>query len=45
MEEIALFGWRSSLAQIAPGDLDVAVIGQLAAVQLPFHDHLEPGPL
>jgi hypothetical protein len=29
MEEIALFGWRGSLAQVAFGDLDIAVIRRL----------------
>ena len=36
---------RSDLAlpQIAAGDLDIGVIGQLTAAQLPLRDALEPG--
>ena len=34
-----------ALAQITPGDLDVAVIGQLASSQLPFDRKLEAAPL
>ena len=33
------------LAQIAPRDLNVAVIGQLTSSQLPFNRKLEPGSL
>jgi hypothetical protein len=35
----------SGLAQIAPVDLDIPVLGQLAPLQLPLGDALEPGPL
>ena len=31
------------LAQIAPGDFDIAVVGQLAATNLPFGDEFERG--
>ena len=36
---------RSDLAlpQISAGDLDIAVVGQLAATKLPFGDEFEPG--
>jgi len=39
--------YRSGLAfsQIAPGDLDIAVIGQLAATNLALCDEFEPGPI
>jgi hypothetical protein len=33
------------LAQIAPADLDIPVLGQLAPAQLPLRDALEPGSL
>jgi hypothetical protein len=33
-----------ALAQIAPGDLDIAVIGQLAPAQFPLGGKLETGP-
>jgi hypothetical protein len=36
--------WRP-LAQITPGDLDVAILGKLPATQLALYDHLEPGTL
>ena len=45
MEEVALPGWRGSLAKIAPGDLDIAIIGELAATELALDDHLKPGAL
>jgi hypothetical protein len=32
-------------AQIASGDLDIAVIGQLSSSQLPLDRKLEPGAL
>jgi hypothetical protein len=40
-------GRRAELAvsQIAPGDLDVAVLGQLPATHLPLRDQFEPGPI
>jgi len=34
-----------AFAQVAPGDLDIAIIGQLPPSQLPFDRKLEPGPL
>src|SRR5436190_2107304 len=36
---------RLAFAQIAPGDLAVAVLGQLSPSQLPFDRQLEAGPL
>jgi hypothetical protein len=33
------------LAQIAPGDLDIAIVSQLAAANLPLCDEFEPGPM
>jgi hypothetical protein len=36
---------RGLLAQIAAGDLDIAIIGKLSPPQLPLHDNLEPGAL
>ena len=33
------------LAQVAPADLHVPILGQLAPAQLPLGDALEPGPL
>jgi hypothetical protein len=35
---IALSIWRIFLTKIAPGDLDIAVIGQLPAAQLALDD-------
>src|SRR5207248_4461521 len=36
-------GWPvMALAQITPGDLDIAVIGQLPSLQLPLDRKLEP---
>ena len=34
-----------SPAQIATGDLDVPIVGQLPAANLPFGDEFEPGPV
>lgn len=34
-----------TLAQVAAGDLDVAVVGEQATAQLAFGDQLQPGPL
>jgi hypothetical protein len=31
--------------QIATGDLDIAVVGQLAATKFPLGDEFEPGPM
>jgi hypothetical protein len=31
--------------QIATGDLDVPIVGQLPAASLPFGDEFEPGPV
>jgi hypothetical protein len=38
---------RSDLAlpQISAGDLDIAVVSQLAATDLPLGDEFEPGPV
>jgi hypothetical protein len=36
---------RRLLAQITPGDFDVATVGQLPATRLPLGSHLEPRPL
>jgi hypothetical protein len=33
------------LPQIATGDLDIPVVGQLPAANLPFGDEFEPGPV
>jgi hypothetical protein len=35
---MALTDWRRSLPEIAAGNLDVAVIGQLAAADFSFDD-------
>ena len=43
--QATLAGRRHPLAQIATSDLDVTVISQLPAAQLPFGDHLEAGAL
>jgi hypothetical protein len=32
-------------SQIATGDLDIPIVGQLPAANLPFGDKFEPGPL
>ena len=45
VNEATLSGRRRSLAQIAARDLDIAVIGQLAATELSLDDHLEARPL
>jgi hypothetical protein len=45
VEEIVLPDYRNLFTQIAAGDLDVAIIGQLSAAQLPLHNQLEPRPL
>ena len=37
--------WGCSLPQIATSDLDVAIVGQLPASNLPFCDEFEPGPV
>jgi hypothetical protein len=34
-----------AFAELAPGDLDIAVLGELSAPELPFHSLLEPGAL
>jgi hypothetical protein len=34
-----------ALAQVAAADLDIAVVSQLPATQLPLGDQLKPGPL
>jgi hypothetical protein len=34
-----------SFSHIATGDLDIAVVGQLPAANLPFGDQFEPGPV
>jgi len=31
--------------QIAPGDLDISIVGQLSAANLPFGDQFEPSPM
>ena len=31
--------------QIATGDLDIPIVGQLPAANLPFGDEFEPGPV
>jgi hypothetical protein len=36
---------RGPLAEVASGDLYIAVVGQLAATQLALGDPLEPCPL
>src|SRR5438045_3613112 len=41
----ASYGPGITLMQIAPGDLDIAVIGQLAPSQLPLDRKLETGSL
>lgn len=41
MEAIALPERPRSLARVASGDLDIAVIGKLAGSKLLFHDHLD----
>jgi hypothetical protein len=33
-----------ALAQVAAADLDIAVVSQLPATQLPLGDQLKPGP-
>src|SRR5262245_47861494 len=42
-------GWRKSAlgssAEVAPADLHVPILGQLAPAQLPLGDALEPGAL
>src|ERR1700731_2668550 len=38
-------GPGTAFTQIAPGDLDIAVIGQLPPPQLAFHSDLKPGSL
>jgi hypothetical protein len=35
----------SPVSQIATGDLDIAVVGQLPSTNLPFGDQLEPRPV
>jgi hypothetical protein len=45
VDKIVLPDDGNLLTQIAAGDLDVAIIGQLPAAQLPLHDQLEPRPL
>ena len=45
VEEIVLPDHGNHLTQIAAVDLDVAIIGQPPAAQLPLHDQLEPRPL
>ena len=45
MQKNVLSIWRIFLTKIAPGDLDIAVIGQLPAAQLALDDWLEPRPL
>jgi len=42
LEKIALPHRRGFLSHIAAVDLDIAVIGQLSAAQLPLGDVLEP---
>lgn len=42
MEAIAPPDRPGSLAHVAPGDLDIAVIDKLAGSQLLFRAHLEP---
>jgi hypothetical protein len=42
LEKIALPDRRGFLSHIAAVDLDIAVIGQLSAAQLPLGDVLEP---
>jgi hypothetical protein len=44
-KQAALTDWRRLFAQIAAGDLDVTVLGQLPATQLALGDHLETGAL
>jgi hypothetical protein len=41
----AVAGGYRALAQVAPGDLYIPILGQLAPAQLPLGDALEPGPL
>ena len=31
--------------QIAPGDFDIAVVGQMVATNLPLGDEFDPGPV
>jgi hypothetical protein len=33
------------LPQIATGDLDISIVGQLPAANLPFGDEFEPSPV
>jgi hypothetical protein len=44
---IELLGSLSTwhLGQVPPANLDIPILGQLAATQLPLSDALEPGPL
>ena len=35
----------TSFVEISAGDLDVAVVGQLPATNLPLDDEFEPGPV
>jgi hypothetical protein len=39
--------WRSGIpfTEIAAGDFDVAVLGQLPATDLPLVDKFQPGPM
>jgi hypothetical protein len=34
-----------ALTEVAAADVDIAVVGQLAASQLPLGNELEPGPV
>ncbi len=45
LEQAGLTDRRRLLAQIASGDLNIAIIGQLPPTQLSLRDHLETGPL
>ena len=36
---------RVHFTKIATGDLDISVVGQLPAANLPFGDEFEPGPV
>src|SRR5205823_182150 len=44
-EKIAVPNRRLLIAEVGARDLNVAVLSQLAATQLPLHDKFEPGSL
>ncbi len=45
IEEVALTYRKTSLPQIADRNLDICVVGQLPATDLPLGDQFEPRPL